>query len=939
MRKRTTRICLPLGGLMLLASLGLSSCQGDMKGRLASGPGVDSGLRDEVVEAWRVVDETWNLGSEYAWGRCGLWPFDKVNKDALLKRLGQFDRQVATLVKLKALRQIEADALCLEFEFLHEQIQLVTAFDLREGYSRDKKPSPKELKRVEEWLADLEAIRKVDKPHREIIDYVIDEAEMKAHDLTWCPISVSSYATHQRREMLAAKLRAYGRKLRKIPTRTSPALTEDKDWRILVQVLDPDYDADSAKRPKLGQSQAVAIVEKLGKQKVLIALEVRSMRRVLQSFSDRSLQPFEDEGLYDAGAGGGGDYDLEMFVDYEEQWFKGIIKLLGELRTQKSIPRSFGKIVRDTVELDMCRYGALSPFSSCRWRLFGNSTSRSLKEGRLGFERDKKIETALGKIDSLSSGDMTALASSDHWKRIVAAQTQAASLAGRIWRVSRMQRRRLRELFVPLDKSIAALVEQRLLTKAEAAILQRQRMAFVAVLDYDGDYWLTSTEGMAWEFDACSRLARRAGLIEKLTSLRRSDWRVVRRVLVMTRGDIDRVAEAIDAFEENSIGPQVKEVLRRMKGIVDSARGAVARLGKRLPVTGEKLAQTHRWKQVTDFWRDVQALSAWDTHQRVLNGMGNMMMLGRGSNALSNVETLRSAKLLSDVEAELLKEDLKVFLKIVRSQYYWGIGMISCDGLWSPYPDYSDNWKSLVKRIELLEKLCSADRTRTDVVTMLLYMVEVEVDMSAGQSVGPKVTQEDVDWECDLRRQMIEAIAKLRARLKRPASPLKTNRKWADIVNLCTSTATAITEGIPTMQHRALRIRLAQAGIDAYQLYATGALNSLELRMAIHEIMHLRQALTFLPPTDFGKGFHMSQAPGWFTGDIIDCQDIRRTRTMSQRTDPSLAKILRATLEMDLTIMERSHVPPRLEKLKYDWFNDSVKSIKAMLAKTETSKK
>jgi hypothetical protein len=239
----------------------------------------------------------------------------------------------------------------------------------------------------------------------------------------------------------------------------------------------------------------------------------------------------------------------------------------------------------------------------------------------------------------------------------------------------------------------------------------------------------------------------------------------------------------------------------------------------------------------------------------------------------------------------------------------------------------------------LLEKLCSADRTRTDVVTMLLYMVEVEVDMSAGQSVGPKVTQEDVDWECDLRRQMIEAIAKLRARLKRPASPLKTNRKWADIVNLCTSTATAITEGIPTMQHRALRIRLAQAGIDAYQLYATGALNSLELRMAIHEIMHLRQALTFLPPTDFGKGFHMSQAPGWFTGDIIDCQDIRRTRTMSQRTDPSLAKILRATLEMDLTIMERSHVPPRLEKLKYDWFNDSVKSIKAMLAKTETSKK
>ena len=57
---------------------------------------------------------------------------------------------------------------------------------------------------------------------------------------------------------------------------------------------------------------------------------------------------------------------------------------------------------------------------------------------------------------------------------------------------------------------------------------------------------------------------------------------------------------------------------------------------------------------------------------------------------------------------------------------------------------------------------------------------------------------------------------------------------------------------------------------------------------------------------------------------------------MNGWTDPAVMKILQATLEMDLTLMERSDVPPRLI-WKYDSFNDAVKSIKAMLAKIKSS--
>ena len=938
-RNRTTIIHSSLAGLMLLVSLGVSSCADGL------GMGGNAALRDEVVKAWRTVDETWDLASEYACGRCGPWPFDKAHKDALLKRLGRFDRQVEALVELKELRRPEAGALRLEFEFLLEQIQLMTAFDLRKGWPRDYKLDPKELKRTEQWLADLDAISKVDRPHRQIIDYVIDEAEMKAHNLAWWHILEDSYETHQRRETLATKLRAYGRKLRNIPTRVSPVLTEDKDWRTLVGVLanddrDPYESSGARERTKLTYDQAIAIIEKLGERKVLRSPEIKAMRRVLGSFSDGDISPFEGdpEGLFDLESSGGGaaGAETETCVNHVGLWYRGVIKMLGELGAQKSIPRGFGKIVRDTIEQDMCRYHGLSSLSSWRWRLFTNCSSTESVSVHPNTEGDKKVRAAIGKIDSLPAGDMTKLSSSEHWKRIVAAQRQASSLASRIWRVSRLERRRVKESFESLDKSISALVDQRLVTKAEAAILQVQRRAFITVLDYGGGYSFFRDEGFLWEFDACSRLARRAGYIEKLTSLRRPDWRVVRRVLVMARADIYRVEQAMDESGSHGSGPQIKEVPRQVKRIGDAARIGVAGLEARLPVSGNDLARTCRWQQITNAWRDLQAFSTWDDEHRVLNGMGNMRMLGRVRNAIRNIEKLRTARRLSEPEAEMLKEDFKVFLYVVRYHYSWGIGMIVSDGYRPAFPAYEDNWDTLAKRLGLLEKICDSDRIRLDVVGKLLYMAEAEAKAPLKRRFGNKGTEEQIRRGRYLKRQMIEIIARLRERLKRPASPLKTNRQWMEIVNLCSTAATRITQGVSTMQRRELRIRLAHAGTEAYRLYAIGALNSYELEIATWEMTHLRQALTFLPPTDFGKGFYVSRAEGPFSDDIVDFHHFRKSQPMNKLTDPSLAKILRAALEMDLKLMERSNVPPRLKKWKHEAFHDAVKSIKDMLAKIKS---
>jgi len=39
-----------------------------------------------------------------------------------------------------------------------------------------------------------------------------------------------------------------------------------------------------------------------------------------------------------------------------------------------------------------------------------------------------------------------------------------------------------------------------------------------------------------------------------------------------------------------------------------------------------------------------------------------------------------------------------------------------------------------------------------------------------------------------------------------------------------------------------------------------------------------------------------------------------------------------------MSLLERCHPPPRLAKLKFDWFNDTVKSIKAMRARIKSRK-
>jgi hypothetical protein len=945
-----------------------------MNGPLTSGPSGKAVVSDEVLGAWRNVEATWDLAEEYACGRCGPWPFDKANKDALLKRLGKFDRQVETLVELKALRRPEAEALGLEFKFLLEQIQLMTALDLRKGWPRGKKPTQKELKRAEQRLADLEAISKVDKPHKQVIDYVIDEAERTARDLTWLHILPDSYETHRMRNTLAANLRAWGRKLRKVPTRVSPALTEDKDWRTLVALLTGDdsnpYERSEApEQPKLTYSQAVAIIEKLGERKVLRPAEIKAMRRVLEFFSDGDVSPFEGDadGLFDAGseglfdpgsddlfdpeagglldpeaeglldpaAGGGSDVG-ETYVSLEEHvslWYRDVIKILGELGAQKSIPRDFAKIVRDAVEQDMSRYSGLSSFSPWRWRLFTNLSFAESEADHPNTEGAKKVRAAIGKIESLPAGDMTKLSSSEHWKKIVAAQRRASSLASRIWRVSRLERKRVRESFEALDKSISALVDQGLITRAEAAILHVQRRAFTTVLDYGGGYSFLSDEGFLWEFDACNRLARRAGYVEKLLSLRRPDWRVVRRVLVMARADIYWLEQAMDRSGSRGSGPQIKEVLRQMKRICSEARIGAASLEARLPVIGNDLVRTYRWRRITNAWRDLQAFSTWDDERRVLNSMGNIRMLGRVRNAICNVESLRSADLLSEPEAEMLKKDFQVFLYVVRYHYSWGIGMIVSDGYEPAFPAYEDRWDTLAKRLDLLERICDSDRIRLGVVGKLLYMAEAEANAPLERRFGDKGTNEEICRGRHLKRQMIVIIAGLRERLKRPASPLKTNRKWMEIVNLCSTAAPRIAQGVSTMQRRELRIGLAHAGAEAYRLYAIGALNSHELKIATLEMAHLREALTFLPPTDFGNGYHVSRAEGPFSDDIVDFHHFRKSRPMNKLTDPSLAKILAATLEMDLKLMERSDVPPRLMRWKHDAFNDAVKSIKAMLTK------
>jgi len=769
-------------GLLLLTMMGVGSCVDTLadKSTGQSATLSDAAQRKQLIaKAWRDVDAAWQFGTDYAFGRHGPWPFDKAAKTAILKQTEQFDTHVATLERLGELKNIEADALRLEWDFIQERIEVFTAADLRKGYLLCDNSCRYDTKNAKELLPHLVALSKAEKVNREVVKMVLKYSGEVIRNLEYDPGHVS-YGLYREGLVAHDKLLAAYLKLKSRTDVRSAELDKHDAWKMYrailvyeetgrlpdinangsqpdpdakVELFDPgadngqvDSDDDIGLFPYLAGASCDGLVpaqavrarkelDSLLKKGALCAAEVKALCLMLPLFDPEEYKARNRS-------------FLEPEPVKEDPWTTWFWKLA----EQKSISRGLREILVSAAET---RLKLAMEWDTGLTMLFSDKSDVRDIYALRGYWR---IQRSLARIRKSPLSESADLRKSEDWKKIARAHAEVTAIAKRAWCVTRLDKRRIGELFEPLDKSISALVAKGLLTKAEAEILQLERRFMLEVARYTGSYQIA----IMTQTSACNRLSRRSELLDKLALLDRPDWRVADYILPAVQGDLlalcrvdkdpgaspdsglfdsdppddDEATEtSTDGAKSSGRGydylGRPRNVIEKMIAIRARARAQFTKLRAKFTVREKSLAQTRQWRNLTRVWRDAQARTSWDTYQVVSNQLGAQRLTGRLKNTLWDIEALRRAGLLSDPEAGLLSADVELFIEGVESQLTWEEPVMVCyDAGYPSFPIYPERWTTLGKRIGLLARLADSQKVRPEVVAKLLYVLQKDISRS-----------------------------------------------------------------------------------------------------------------------------------------------------------------------------------------------------------------
>jgi hypothetical protein len=974
---RTVNVVLVALGL---AMMGLSSCAGEQIKKSADQAAIVNEAdkrKQAIAAAWRDLDAVWEHGSDYAFGRHGIWPFDKAGKDAVLKKTEQFDACVATLERLGEIRSIEADALGLEWDFIQEQIELLPAADLRKGYPEDNAHRQVAIKKAGELLSHLTAVVKAKAVSQQVVQVVHRHVVALAASLKYDYGQTSGQLAGQAR-IAADKLLASCLKLESRTAVESLELESHPGWDYIEKIAmygDMDYVWDR----DVKDSRIVAVDKDL---KFSYAEDARRERRLLgwakgqlgELAERRLICPAQRDALLwmlpalpvvDEKK----DRDVDLFSPqaYEnspeaDRW----VGLFAELADQKSMLSPLHPILMSAMEtrinLAASRDLGLCLVHPGRYRfVIGDS-------GHYSLANRKKMRQALAAVRKTPLADGAKLLETDEWGGILRAYAETSALARRPWLISFLDRRRIGELFEPLDRSISSLVAKGFLTKPEAEFLRDRRRFMLDIARYDEDAFDTSGIQTA----ACNRLWRRVKLLDKLAMLDRTDWRIADYIFPAVEGDISLLDDLEEDFkwgkgpseydillDESPLEKELKvwtdgegriykaddfdhmgrheSTVEKMIILRDASRAVLGKIRARQTIIPKDLAETNEWRALNETWRDAQAITISGSSSYSLTRFGLVRLVGRLADSIRGVENLRRSELLSDAEAGLLSSDLKLFIQAAEYHDPWEESQSTADTLF--FPMYKERWPAFGERVALLAKLVESPTLRPEIVSKIIYSLEGDVALRSMWRHVRKTSPAEKKQIAQAKKSARKLIGKMRKRLRRRDSSLADSAEWRRISEAFSQAADAAGARTTFRKREDIRFKLEQAFTDIYLLYAQGMLTRREVRFVEGEIAEARARLVYSPPADFGNGLYMN-AMSHFV-DSHPCDEVMGRAYTCELEDmfgrkppgPEILKVITLSLEADIRILENRPLPYCCDEHEPEGFVEQTAKLKAVLAK------
>jgi len=961
---------------MLLAMMGFGSCAGDQITKLADQAATanDAAKRKQAIAAaWRDLDAAWEYGGDYAFGRHGIWPFDKAGKDAVLKKTEQFDSCVATLERFGEIRSIEADALKLEWDFIQEQIELLPAADLRKGLPRQNAERQVNIRKGGELLAHLTALTKADSVNQPVVRIVHHRVSKLIWRLKYSS-GVTSYPLARQARTEADKLFASRLKLESRTATGGTKLEKDPSWEFLADTIREEWldgwNID-VKDDRIVPCQDPGEYSNPGhirrKHRLLDWARVRLGKMVDQGL----LSPAERDALRWMLPVLPAANEMKGFGEgfFPRQWDENNpmadrwAGLFAQLAGGKSMPAPLHPILMSAMETRI-NLAAERDLGLClvhpdhyRW-----------ENGYYSPANRKKMRQALAAVRKMPLTDGSKLLETDDWKKISGACRVASALAECPWLISYHDRRRIGELFEPLDRGISSLVDKGLLAKPQADILQDRRVFMLQVAqDYDSGYNKSGIQAAA-----CNRLSRRAALLDKLAAMDRLDWRVADYILPAVEGDMSLLGDLEEDFkwgkgpnefdfglEESPFEKELKtwtdnkggvykaddlDYRGRHKSVIDKMivlrdeAGSVLRKIRDKQIVGEKsLLRTNEWRVLSETWRDAQALTIWWADKYLFNRFGAARLVGRLADSIWDVERLRRSGLLSDAEAGLLSSDLKLFIQAAEHQTPWEEPESTAHT--PSFPLYKDRWPVFGKRVSLLEELADSPELRPEIVGKIIYSLEADIE---SHSMWPHVRKtspaekKQIDEAKESARKLID---KMRKRLAGSGSSLLDSAEWRRMAETFSIAAEAANAGTAFRKRKEIQLKLNQAFADTYLLYAQGVLTGKEASIVTGQIAFAHQWLIHSPPSDFANGLYMNAMSRFVYGHPCDDAICRaygyELEDVLAGTTPrrEILKVTALSLEADIRILENRPLPYCCDEHEPEDFVEQTKKLKAVLAK------
>jgi hypothetical protein len=960
-------------GLLLLAMMGVNSCADAPidKSPDSSATLTDADQRKQLIaNAWRDLDAAWSHGADYAFGRHGFWPFDKAAKTASLKQTEQFDVHVAVLERFGALKGIEADALRLEWDFIQEEIEFLPAADLRKGYPKSNACRRADIKAAGELLGHLGALIKARTVRQPVVGMIHHDTLRLVRNLRRTNGHTSHRLNLQARG-IAEELFDAGLKLESRTIAKGDKLEKHAAWKhiqgiirfdnyflggsrldVKDGVIGPDKDdGDYSKlkeRKKLRRLVAWASGQFDGmlKQGVLDPAEANTLRSMLPTVkSEDQINAAKQSG------------DLKPV-----EW----VNLIWALSGRKSMLRPLHPVLLSAMEARVnMAVGRGLGLCLVHPRMYGPDT------GGYSLADRKQMRTALRAVKEMPLLDSSKLLENTDWKKIAKAHQEASALGERVWIISSLDRRRIEELFEPLDKSILSLAASGLLVETEAEMLRGHRRFMLQVARDRENRFPESVIQAA----VCNRLSRRADLLGKLAMLDRPDWRIADYVLPAVEGDMavldylekdfkrggepsefdsglgdesplekelktwtDSKGRTYRAEDFDDMGRH-KSTIDKIIAIREAAGAVVKKIRAKQTVDRKDLAQTHQWRTLTETWRDAQAMSGWSPEAYTSSRFGAQRLRGRLTDALWDIESLRRAELLSDAEAGLLRSDLELFIDASDHRLPLEEPRFICYGSGTPrFPLYTERWTALQKRVVLLEKLADSPQIKPEVIAKVIYSLKKDVELPSLWRQGKKLTPVEKKQIDQTRKTARKLIDKIRKRLRPDDSALSGSDKWLRIVQAFSHAHRAVRTGTDFQGRMAIQAKLDQALLDAYLLYAQGMLTRKESLVVETEIANANHRLVYCPPTDFANGIYMNALAGVYVGhrcdEVISRVYPYKLKEMLPRKAPGreVLEIMARSLETDIWILKNRRLPYCCAEHDPEEFVEQTDKVKAILA-------